>query len=261
MPSTTLTLLFFAISGAVAGSFLSLVSQRYHPALTATQWFRSLWLPPSHCDSCGHTLRWRELIPLVSWLVQGRRCYYCRCSVAAQPFLFEISGALIFLINGTLFTSPLMLVSATLCGCLLLLLADIDRRYQRLPDSLTYILLWSGLTCSLYQSQLTPSDAIIGALLGYLNFWLLAVVYRLVRKREGLGYGDMKLFAALGAWCGWQALPTIAVIAALLAFSMLMVFYVAGKAWSKDVPLPFGPFLAAAGWYVMIMQQPLTLRL
>lgn len=261
MPSTTLTLLCFAISGAAAGSFLSLVSQRYYPALTAAQWFRSLWFPPSHCDSCGHSLSWCELIPLVSWLAQGRRCRFCRRVVAAQPFLFELSGALIFIINGTLFTSTLMLVSATLYSCLLLLLADIDRRYQRLPDSLTYLLLWSGLTCSLHQSQPTPSDAILGALLGYLTFWLLAFLYRFLRKREGLGYGDMKLFAALGAWCGWQALPTIAVIAALLAFGMLMFFYVAGKVWSNDVPLPFGPFLAAAGWYVMILQQPLTLRL
>ncbi|WP_312837269.1 A24 family peptidase [Pantoea sp.] len=261
MTTTLLFLFCFAMAGATAGSFLSLASQRYRPELSTSQWLCSLCWPRSHCDDCGHVLCWPDLIPLFSWLALGRRCRYCRSPIAMQTVAFEISGMLVFIINGTFFTSTLALTGATLCGCLLLLLADIDRRFQRLPDSLTYILLWSGLGYSLYQHSLTPSDAILGALLGYLAFWLLAFLYRIFRKREGLGYGDMKLYAALGAWCGWQALPMIAFIAASLAFSLLVVLYVAGKTWKKDNPLPFGPFLAAAGWYVLIMQQPLSLNL
>lgn len=261
MSTTPLFFTLFATVGAVAGSFLSLVSQRYHPELSDRQWLRALWLPSSHCDSCGHKLYWKELIPLLSWFALGRRCCYCHSPVAAQTVVFEISGIFIFVVNAALFTSPLTLISATLFSSLLLVLADIDRRFQQLPDSLTYLLLWSGLGYSLFQPRFSPADAILGAFLGYLFLWLLAFVYRLIRKCEGLGYGDMKLFAALGAWSGWQALPVIAVIAASLAFSMLVVLYVAGRKWKKDSPLPFGPFLATAGWYVMMMQQPFSLNL
>ena len=261
MLSALVSLTALAMAGAITGSFLALISQRYYPPLSTTQWLRSLCHPASRCSGCRQRLAWRDLIPVISWLALGGRCRYCHCAITAQPLIFELICALIFISSGTLFSSRVMQLCVALCGCLLLLLADIDRRYQRLPDPLTSLLLWSGLGSTLCQSELTASAAILGALSGYLAFWLLALLYRLLRKREGLGRGDMKLFAALGAWGGWQALPLIATIAASLAFGLLMIFYLAGKTWDKEAPLPFGPFLAAAGWYVVIVQSPLSQNL
>lgn len=257
----TLHLLCLTIAGTIAGSFLSLVSQRYHPRLSPFRWLQALWLPASRCCSCGQALAWQDLIPVVSWLMLAGRCRYCQHPISAQPVLFEIICALIFIISGTLSPDITAQLSVAFYGCLLLLLTDIDRRYQRLPDVLTYLLLWSGLGRSLCQTGISSSVAILGALSGYVAFWVLAFLYRLLRRQEGLGYGDMKLFAALGAWSGWQALPLIAVIAASLAFGLLIILSVAGKTWKKEDPLPFGPFLAAAGWYVMIMPQPVSLNL
>ena len=261
MLSVIVSLTALAMAGAVVGSFLALVSQRYSPPLSTAQWLQSLCHPASRCNGCRQKLAWHDLIPVISWLALGGRCRYCRCAITAQPLIFELTCALIFISSGMLFSSRIMQLCVALCGCLLLLLADIDRRYQRLPDCLTSLLLWSGLARTLFQSELNASTAVLGAFAGYLAFWLLALLYRLLRKREGLGRGDMKLFAALGAWTGWQALPLIATIAASLAFGMLMIFYLAGKAWTKETPLPFGPFLAAAGWYVVIAQSPLSQNL
>lgn len=242
--------------GGALGSFLSLACARFSPALPADQWFTSLCFPGSRCTHCQQHLLWRDKLPLVSWPVLKGRCRFCNQSFSEASFVMECLTAMLCLLvfqSFTHFADAIFIIAAS---GMLLLVAAIDCRYYCIPDPLSYLLLWMGLL----HASLTGNEtaAIWGALTGYCALWLLAWGYRLVRGLEGLGYGDIKLFAALGACCGWQALPWIALGATVLALVTIVMLQRRGVV-QMDSPLPFGPFLAIAGWVMLVLQARFTL--
>ena len=245
------------ILGSALGSFIALAYQRYSPALSPAQWFTSLCFPASHCEQCQRRLWWRDRLPLISWPALRGRCRFCRQLFTPHSLFIEILTALLCLLALNTFdqlTDSLFIIAGS---CLLLLLAAIDRRHLSLPDPLNYLLLWLGLTHAL----ITHSEAvaITGGLAGYGALWLLGWGYRLCRGYDGLGYGDMKLFAALGTCCGWQALPWIALGATSLALGTLGLRQLRGLPDRRGSPLAFGPFLAIAGWMMLVLQTRFTL--
>lgn len=254
--SAVFTYIAALTGGGALGSFLSLASSRFAPALSPAQWFYSLCFPASHTLCCQKRLRWRDTLPLWSWPALKGRCRFCHHPFSADSFLAEWLFALLCLLllqSVDNLSDRLYLIAA---ASLLFLLAAIDRRHFCLPDPLNYLLLWLGLL----HATLTGSEAaaIQGTVAGYCSLWLLAWGYRRVRGVEGLGYGDIKLFAALGACCGWQALPWIALGATLLALAAVMAGGVRALK-QRNSALPFGPFLSLAGWVMIVLQTRFTL--
>ncbi|MGK3144539.1 prepilin peptidase [Pantoea sp. C2G6] len=241
--------------GAATGSFLSLACQRFTPSASPAAWFRALCFPASGCDHCQRRLRWRDTLPLISWPRLKGRCRFCHHAFSAHSFICEALMALLCLLVLHSFTSLAAALYVVAASSLLLVVAAIDRQHLCIPDPLNYLLLWLGLTYATTSG--TEAAAIAGALSGYSVLWLLGWSYRYVRGYEGVGYGDMKLFAALGACCGWQVLPAIAVGATSLA--LLTIALQRRDLYQGDSPLPFGPFLAIAGWITIVLQTRFTL--
>ncbi|CCD29727.1 Type IV pilus prepilin leader peptidase [Candidatus Glomeribacter gigasporarum BEG34] len=215
----------------------------------------NLWQPRSHCPACGHTLRLLENIPLVSYLRLRGRCAACCAPIPIRYLLIELLSAISAASAFWRFGASGQALAAYGLVAALLALAWIDLQTHLLPDALTMPLLWSGLLVNLEARFAPLADAVIGALAGYLSLWLIAWLFRLVRNKEGMGQGDFKLLAALGAWFGWMALPSIA----LLASTGGMLCGVAACAYGrlkKHQPLPFGPFLAAAGALALFWTPP-----
>ena len=256
MSLTLITQIAVLACGGALGSFLSLACTRFSPSLSPAQWFASLCVPGSRCDHCQQRLLWRDILPLVSWAGLKGRCRFCHHPFSADSFVTEWLVAMLCLLVLQSFTNPADAIFIITAFSLLRLVAVIDRQYFCIPDPLSYLLLWLGLL----HASMTGNEtaAIGGALSGYCALWLLAWSYRQIRGCEGLGYGDMKLFAALGACCGWQALPWIALGATLLALTTIMVLQLRGLI-QGDSPLPFGPFLAIAGWVTIVLQTRFTL--
>lgn len=242
--------------GGALGSFLSLASMRFSPALSPLQWFVALCFPGSRCGHCQQRLLWRDVLPLVSWAGLKGRCRFCRHSFGSDSFITEWLIAILCLLVLNSFDGPEDAIFIISASSLLLLIAVIDRQHFCIPDPLSYLLLWLGLLHASVTGNETA--AIWGALSGYCALWLLACTYRQVRGYEGLGYGDMKLFAALGACCGWQALPWIALGSTFLALAAVVMLQ-HRVAIQGNSPLPFGPFLAIAGWITIVLQTRFTL--
>ncbi len=248
--------------GLLVGSFLNVVIARL-PVMMEYAWqdacaeihgrpaparerFDLAW-PRSHCPSCRHPLSWRELFPVLSWLWQRGRCRHCAAPVSWQYPLVELATSILFLGCALRFgLSFTTLAGMALCAALVAL-AAIDARTMLLPDSINQPLLWAGLLLSLSPYGFVPiASAILGAAVGYGALWLVATVFRLITGKEGMGQGDWKLFAALGAWFGWQALPGMILMASLAGVLVSLVLILARRA-SRDQAIPFGPYLAAAG--------------
>lgn len=252
----------WGLLGLCLGSFLNVVvarlpvmmAQRWHddarealsmPTDTAPPVF-NLAVPASHCPHCRTSLRWHDNLPLLGYLKRQGRCAHCQMPISIQYPLVELAGGVLGVMVWWWQGSSLMTL-VLLGACLTLLaLALIDARTQLLPDALTLPLLWAGLLFQLCFQPWQLSMAVIGAMAGYLSLWSLYWVFRLLTGKEGLGYGDFKLFAALGAWLGWQALPLLLLLAAAAGI-------VIGGLWQWRHPaqrgqlMPFGPYLAGAG--------------
>lgn len=256
MVAVVITWLAALAGGGALGSFLSLACARFSPALSPAQWFAAMCFPASRSDCCQRRLLWRDTLPLMSWPALRGRCRVCQQPFDAGSFLTEWLFALLCLLLLQSVDSHAERLYLIAAASLLFLLAAIDRRHYFLPDPLNYLLLWLGLLHAALTGRETA--AIYGAVAGYCSLWLLAWGYRRVRDVEGLGYGDFKLFAALGACCGWQALPGIALGATLLALAAMMSALWRGLR-PGDSPLPFGPFLAIAGWVTLVLQTRFTL--
>lgn len=256
MSLTLITQIAALAGGGALGSFLSLACARFSPTLSPAQWFAVLCFPGSQCSHCQQRLRWRDTLPLVNWLCLKGRCRFCHHPFGADSFITEWLFAMLCLLVLQSFTRPADAMFILTASSLLLMVAAIDRRYFCIPDLLSYLLLWLGLI----HATMTGNEimAIRGAVAGYCALWLLAWSYRQTRGYEGLGYGDIKLFAALGACCGWQALPWIALGATVLALTAIVMLPLRGLI-QKDSPLPFGPFLAIAGWVTIVLQTRFTL--
>jgi leader peptidase (prepilin peptidase)/N-methyltransferase len=222
----------------------------------------NLIVPRSACPACRAPITALQNIPILSWLILRGRCARCGAPISARyPLVEALTGALSALVAWKFgFAWPAL--AAMLLTWYLIALTFIDIDHQLLPDSLTLPLLWLGLFLSLWSSQAgaaaVPVDtrsSLIGAIAGYVSLWSVYHLFRLLTGKDGMGYGDFKLFAALGAWLGWQMLlPTILVAA--LAGAVVGVALIALRRQDRSAPIPFGPFLASAGWLMLMFGRP-----
>ncbi len=267
-----LSLLF----GAIIGSFLTMLVYRL-PRMMEQQWreeCRSLleqpepfpqkpkenlvW-PRSHCPHCKTPLKIWQNLPLFGYLLQRGKCHFCGEKIPIRYFLIEVFSVGIAGLATLHFSATITAIYAMIFGWILIALAFIDAEHQLLPDSLTYPLLWLGLPINLNHTFAPIDDVIWGAVAGYLLLWGISKSYKLLRGREGIGLGDAKLLAALGAWFGWQMLPLILLIAAVTALliALPMILLNQRGASQNQSPnqiealqfssIPFGPFLAISG--------------
>ena len=248
------------------GSFLNVVIHRL-PLMMEQAWRRecadlageeipaaerlSLALPGSRCPHCGHALRARENIPLLSYLFLRGRCSACAKPIGGRYPLIEVGTALLSILVVWQLGVTWEAAAALILTWGLIALAFIDIDTQLLPDSITLPLLWLGLLLSLDGGFASPRDAILGAALGYLFLWTIYQVFKLITGREGMGYGDFKLFALFGAWLGWQALPMILILSSVVG-AIIGLALLARRGQDRHTPLPFGPYLAAAGWIALL---------
>ncbi|TDV09813.1 prepilin peptidase [Paraburkholderia caballeronis] len=264
---------FAIVVGLVVGSFLNVVVHRL-PIMLDRAWRAeaadatgqlfaddglparyNLWLPRSACPHCGHVLRAWENLPVISWLVLRGRCSQCRARVSVRYPLIELAGAACAAGAFVAFGPSVKAVTAFALCAALIATSAIDLEHQLLPDVLTLPLLWAGLIVNLAGTFVTLHDAVLGAVAGYLALWCVYWAFRLLRGIEGMGYGDFKLLAALGAWLGWAALPQIVVIAAVAGAVIGLVATWSGKR-RFDEPLPFGPYLAAGALVTLFAGTP-----
>ncbi len=263
------------ILALIIGSFLNVVIYRL-PVMMQIEWREQaqeivaepienlpegrfdLSFPRSRCPSCNHPISALQNIPVISWLVLGRKCASCKCPISARYPLVEITTAILTALVAARFGFGYEAAAAIGLTWALIAISMIDIDHQIIPDSMSLPLMWTGLFLALFYPMtgaevlfVEPKDAIVGALGGYLTLWSIYHLFRLVTGKEGMGYGDFKLLAALGAWLGYQMLPLIimlsAIVGALVGIA-LMVF----KRHDRNVPIPFGPFLATAGWIAMM---------
>lgn len=256
-----------AALGLVVGSFLNVVILRL-PRRMEWQWKRDarevleqpeiydppppgIAVEPSHCPHCKARLRWYENIPLVSWLAQGGKCRHCGERISAQYPLVEALTMLLTLACVWRFGFGWQGFGAILFTWFLVAMSGIDFRTQLLPDSLTLPLMWLGFIAAHENLFVGPKTAIAGAAVGYGSLWLVWWLFKQLTGKEGMGHGDFKLLAAIGAWCGLKGiLPTI--LMSSLVGAIIGSVWLAMKGRDKATPLPFGPYLAIAGWIVFM---------
>jgi leader peptidase (prepilin peptidase)/N-methyltransferase len=250
-----------AMVGLCVGSFLNVVIHRL-PKMLERGWQAqcaelrgetpdtgpayNLVVPRSACPGCGAPITALQNIPVVSWLALKGRCAQCKVPISSRYPLVEIMGGLLAACAIWRFGVTPQGVAA--CGLLwsLLALTMIDFDTQLLPDGITLPLLWAGLIVNLWNTFAPLPDAVIGAVAGYLSLWAVYWAFKLIRGKEGMGYGDFKLLAALGAWLGWQVLPVIVLLSSVVGACIGMTLIVF-KGRDHSVPMAFGPFLAIAG--------------
>ncbi len=262
-----LLILFCTVFGLLVGSFLNVVIHRV-PRMMERTWRReaqevlelpieetspyNLVVPRSRCPHCDHAIRWHENIPVVSWLLLKGRCSACGQGISARYPLVELLSALIAAVCAWQFGYGGWLVFVLFASFTLLALAAIDLDTTLLPDAMTFPLLWAGLLAALLGiSPVALPDAVVGAMAGYLSLWSLYWVFKLVTGKEGMGYGDFKLLAALGAWLGWQYLPLVILLSSVVGL-VFAIGMMARGGLKKGQGIPFGPYLAIAGWIALL---------
>ena len=251
------------VLGLLVGSFLNVVILRL-PARMAAAWRQEARdvlelqadatpLPPgivrepSHCPHCKHPLSALDNIPLFGWLLLRGRCRYCQAKISIQyPLVELLSGVLSAVIVWKFGPSWAALAGLALTWALIAL-SGIDFRTQLLPDQLTFPLLWLGLLLSLLPMFVTAPASILAAAIGYLSLWSVYWVFKLLTGKEGMGHGDFKLLAALGAWMGPVSLLPIILLSSLIG-ALVGGTLIALRKHEREIPMPFGPFIAAAGW-------------
>ena len=255
--------------GLVIGSFLNVVIHRL-PIMMNRAWTNecrehlgeaipetgeqthfNLLTPASRCPHCNHRISPLENIPVISYLLLKGRCTECGTAISPRYPLVELTTALMSIIAALHFGYSLQMLMALGFTWALVPLFLIDFDHQILPDSITLPLLWAGLFLSLFNVFIDAHSSIIGALAGYLSLWSIFHLFKLATGKEGMGYGDFKLLAAIGAWVGWQALPVVILFSSVVGASIgIMLILFKGRDHSQ--PMPFGPFLAAAGWMTLL---------
>jgi leader peptidase (prepilin peptidase) / N-methyltransferase len=254
--------LLAGVLGLLVGSFLNVVIYRF-PKMLERQWAAecaeytgqpipehepfNLVVPRSRCRQCGHLIRWYENIPVLSWLVLRGRCSECKAPIGARYPVVELITAGFFGLCGWRWGLTMQAAAWAAFAALLICLFLIDMDTQILPDDLNYTLLWLGLLASALGWTVPLASAVWGAALGYGVFWTIFQVYKLVTGKEGMGYGDFKLLAALGAWLGAPFLLAIILMSSMVGAVIGVLLIIVGKLANKDIPMPFGPYLAGAG--------------
>jgi len=275
--SQPVLLAFLGVFGLVIGSFLNVVIYRL-PKMMQADWQHecavylgqpeseaiepmSLATPNSQCPACARPIRALENIPVVSFLLLGGRCRGCQAAISWRYPLVELLTALLFVYAAYRFGPSLQLCGALIVISLLIALTGIDADTQLLPDSLTLPLLWIGLLCNSGEGLFTDlQSAVLGAAAGYGVLWGVFWLFKLITGKEGMGYGDFKLLAALGAWFGWQALPLIILLSSVVGTVFGLCRMVLLRQY-RDAPMAFGPFLALAGLLTLFWRDGLELML
>ncbi len=216
----------------------------------------NLSVPRSACPHCGHRITALENIPVLSYLVLGGKCSACKAPISIRyPVIELLTGTLSALLVWR-FGGAATGLAALAFGYLLIAMTFIDADTKLLPDDLTLLLLWCGLLINLNGTFVPLKDAVIGAAAGYLCLWAVYWLFKLATGKEGMGYGDFKLLAALGAWLGWTMLPVIILLSSLVGAVVGITLIVFTK-HGRDNPIPFGPYLAAAGMIALLYGKPI----
>ena len=261
-----------AVLGLLIGSFLNVVIHRL-PLRMERDWKLeaaaileleveppppvTLSTPRSRCPACAHPIAWYENIPVASWLALRGKCSACRAPISPRYPAIEVLTAILFAACGLHFGAqpPVLLWCGLVATLLALAFIDLDTQY--LPDDLTQPLLWAGLLAAALGWTPVPLVAsVAGAVAGYLSLWCVHHAYRLGRGREGMGAGDFKLFGALGAWLGWQLLPSVLLLASAVG-AAVGIAMIALRGHDRRVPIPFGPYLAGGGAAAIFFGEPL----
>ena len=253
--------------GLIVGSFLNVVVYRL-PLMMESQWRRdccellevdekedeiklTLSTPNSHCPHCKAPVKPWHNIPVLSYVALRGRCANCGAKISLRYPLVELVTGLMTLALGIMMGASLAMVGALFLTWALITLTLIDVDHQLLPDDITLPLLWLGLVFNLFATYTTLSSAVIGAIAGYGILWSVYWGFKLLTGKEGMGYGDFKLLAALGAWLGWQSVPLIILLSSLVG-AIIGIGLILLKKRGKDIPMPFGPYLAIAGWVALL---------
>lgn len=272
LPTPSFLIPAFGLFGLLIGSFLNVVIHRL-PKMMEHDWHLqcaelrgddippqeplSLSKPRSRCPACGHQITALENIPIFSWIALRGRCSACHAPISPRyPIIEALTGAL-FAFAAVEFGYGWVALGAALLISALVALTFIDIDTQLLPDSITLPLVWAGLLFNLSTTYTDLHSAVIGAIAGYLSLWIVYWGFKLATGKEGMGYGDFKLLAALGAWLGWQMLPLIILLSSLVGAIVGIILIVATKR-GRNIPIPFGPYLAAAGLLALFWGNDLT---
>ena len=248
--------------GLSFGSFLNVVIHRL-PRIMENDWrdqcaelqglpvssereVLTLAMPRSRCPRCGHAITPLENIPVLSWIFLRGKCSACRAPISMRYPAVEALTALLSVSVALRFGMAWSAIGALVLVYSLIALAFIDFDTQYLPDTITLPLIWAGLLFNLFDTYVPLRSAVVGAMAGYLSLWSVYWIFKLCTGKEGMGYGDFKLLAALGAWFGWQALPAIILLSSLVG-AVVGIGLIVMASRGRDIPIPFGPYLASAG--------------
>jgi leader peptidase (prepilin peptidase)/N-methyltransferase len=274
LASHALAFVFFALLiGLLVGSFLNVVVYRL-PLMMKRDWQHqareilelpaepkgetfNLVLPNSRCPHCQHEIKAWENIPVVSFLALRGKCSSCKAPISKRYPLVELTCGLLSAYVAWHFGFTWQAGAMLLLTWGLLAMSLIDADHQLLPDALVLPLLWIGLIVNQYGLFTSPHDALIGAIAGYLSLWSVYWLFKLVTGKEGMGYGDFKLLAMLGAWGGWQVLPLTILLSSLVG-AVLGVIMLRLRNAETSTPIPFGPYLAIAGWIALLWGDQIT---
>lgn len=261
-----------AALGLLVGSFLNVVIHRL-PKILERGWKQqceelhgnepaktepyNLLVPRSACPHCAHVISAWENIPVISYLMLRGKCSGCGAAISPRYPVIEAASGMLCGFAALHFGFGLAALGAMLLIWALLSLTAIDFDTQLLPDDITLPLIWIGLGFNLYGTYTTLQDAVLGAIFGYLALWSVYWLFKLLTGKEGMGYGDFKLLAALGAWLGWQLLPLIIILSSLVGAVVGITLIVAVKQ-GRNIPIPFGPYLAGGGLIALFWGQALT---
>lgn len=263
-----LLVLLCGILGLLIGSFLNVVIYRL-PVMMEREWRKdcrefleleaegindkpfNLMLPHSHCPHCQTAIKPYQNIPILSYVLLKGKCANCHQKISLRYLLIEAFTGLCSAITAYHFGYGIELVFALLLTWSLITLSFIDIDKQLLPDSIVLPLVWLGLLLSLFNVYADSNASIVGAIAGYMSLWTVFQIFKLVTGKEGMGYGDFKLFALFGAWLGWQFLPMIILLSSLVGAVMGIAMIIFADR-DRRTPIPFGPYLAAAGWLALL---------
>ena len=267
--------LMAAVFGLVIGSFLNVVIYRL-PRMMENEWRQecadsfpeynieppteklTLSVPRSTCQKCNTQIRIRDNVPVLSWLLLRGKCHACGTAISARYPLIELLTAVLSFAVANHFGFSYFSVALLFFTFVLIAATFIDFDTLLLPDQLTLPLMWVGIALSLFEiSPVSLTDSVIGAMAGYLCLWSVYYLFKLLTGKEGMGFGDFKLLAALGAWLGWQSLPIIILMSSLVG----VVFGVIQLRLQKkgiEQAFPFGPYLAIAGWVTLLFGKDIT---
>ena len=274
---TGLVVLLALILGLLVGSFLNVVIYRVPEGLNRNRTLQAkqmldlpleqgegerfnILMPPSHCPSCKAAIKPWQNIPILSYVLLKGQCKHCHAAISLRYPLVELLTGLVFAVCAWKFGATWTALAAMVFSAYLIAMIFIDADTQLLPDQLTLPLMWGGIVFHLAAYLLQADwgitnlvDSLLGAIVGYMSLWSIFQLFKLVTGKEGMGYGDFKLLAALGAWLGISVLPIIIIMSAVVGLIFALIMKVA-----KNQPMPFGPYLAISGWIVLVFSQPIS---